>query len=111
MNTLSVHYVHSFSIFDVLSFGGRKKNWQKRKQGSLHVTQNNSVHKSKEEEGELLACFISLWDVQRMWNFSDKLVIPVQSISHFAIAWQASPFAQTLAAGIPDLTLDHLEFI
>lgn len=105
-----MHYVDSFSISDALNFGGRKKYWQKRKQGSFHVTQKNSVYKS-EEEGELLACFISLWDVQRMWNFSDKLGIPVQSISHFAIPWHASLFAQTPAAGIPDLTLDHLEFI
>lgn len=95
----------------LLNFEGRKKHWQKRKQGSLHVTQKNSVYKSKEEEGELLACFVSLWDVQRMWNLSDKLGIPVRSTSHLAIPWQAGLFAQTPAAGIPDLTLGHLEFI
>lgn len=79
-----MHYVDSFSNFDALNFGGRKKHWQKRKQDSFHVTQKNSVYKSEEEEeGELLACFVSLCDVQRMWNFSDKLGTPVQSISHF----------------------------
>lgn len=44
-------------------------------------------------------------------KFSKKLGIPVQSISHFAVPGEASPFAQTPAAGIPDLTLGHLEFI